>query len=126
MVTLRFSKARVEHFLNSVLKGEELVAAPEGWTDPELLVLAGVCLFLAISARPLANGESDGNVHPEHAEARRNSMMHELFATIDLCARLTMLVAQANYDQQFEPLIEAVVAQDGDGVDFRVLQGLKG
>ena len=51
-------------------------------------------------------------VHPEHGEAAVGTLFDELLAAAEWCCHATMLVAEGQYDAEFEARQRALVSSD--------------
>jgi hypothetical protein len=61
-----------------------------------------------------AAGVDESKVPKQYREAHEETLYADLRAAIEFYSHLTMLVRGQEYDQHFEPLMQAVVTQMGD------------
>jgi hypothetical protein len=99
MIGISFDKARAEYLLDSLANGKTIApASAAGWSQFDMLQLAGACFFAALSQGPPAAQQTD--------EATFRGDMH---AAIEFYAYLTSTVRDQHYDEAFEPHLEATL-----------------
>jgi hypothetical protein len=124
-VTLTFDKRRAQDLLARLLAGRALLPPDGGWSDDDLLLLAGVAQYLALTRAGLARPGGWAGGHREHAEAEVDTLCEDLAVALEWVAHATMLVADGNYDELFEPVHRAEAsARGGRRVTFT--EGRKG
>jgi hypothetical protein len=126
-IQIQFDKQRVEAWLEALSHGLP-VAPPDstGWTEHDLLALAGVCLFLSHNLGPATFHEQAAAELPtERREAFEKDLEANLQAAIAWYAHATRKVADGSYDERFEPSHEGVVSIDASQKRITVTRGLR-
>jgi hypothetical protein len=108
---IRFDKDAAERRLEALNSGRPIPPPPGGWTGLDILALAGVCHFAATSHGPVRSGDPPGAPPPEDREAREDTFSRDLRVAIEFHSQLAMRVADGQYDEHFEPIVEALVSE---------------
>jgi hypothetical protein len=122
---ISFDKETAERYIEALRSGQP-VSPPDGrWTISTMMALAGVCYFACMSHGPLSTRSTGGNPSPEHQEARAETLFSDLSAAIQFYGQLTMMVKDGEFDDHFEPHVEAAVYEDGTGRHVQPHKGFK-
>lgn len=131
MFPINFDKAKTERFLNCLRTGSPVAGVQ---TVDDFAALAGACFFAIMSHGPIMRkvmAEAEGReyeepAHPEHREAQEEEIYKDIHAAIEYYGQMTMLVADGQYDQHFEPQHKAAVSVDDKGeLHVSVLSGAR-
>jgi hypothetical protein len=119
MIAIRFDKRRAEYLLDCLRTGKPIAPSDpsRGWTQFDMLALAGACHFAAMSRGPALHATGVApldQLPPEHREAAEENWDADLHGAIGWYSQVTMLVADGEYDQHFEPQHEAFVEVRGE------------
>jgi hypothetical protein len=116
---IEFHKEDAEQWLQAVGFGAPLPLPTSGkWSIHTMLALAGVLHFAAMTHGPLhhaLSSEQEKKLPPEHREAREETLYQDLALAIEFQSHLAMLVKDDEFDDAFEPLVQAVVYKDARG-----------
>jgi hypothetical protein len=111
---IEFNKAQAVAFLEAVESSSPIAVPEGGWNVHNLLTLAGVCHFAVMSHGPIQSWgeykEAYSKLHPEHREATDETFLDDLTDAILFLSELTRLVQDDDFDQHFEPTVQALVA----------------
>jgi hypothetical protein len=115
---IRFDEKTARRWLAALKSGGPIAAPAWGWSGLDILMLAGVCHFAAMSQGPIRPGDGPGDwkaLPPEHREAREDTFFRDLRLAIEFHSQLARLVEDGEFDQAFEPRVEALVYErDGE------------
>jgi hypothetical protein len=102
MINFRFDKATAQRLLDALANGNRIApTSADGWTRDEMLMLAGVLFHGAMSHGPLVVPGED---------ASDQEFFQDLNDAIEFYSKLTMLVADDEYDASgFAPSCSAVI-----------------
>jgi hypothetical protein len=111
-----FDRATCERFLKAVATGDPIDGK---LTHDEMLILAGVMLFMARShgpfkhrlAREGAIAFDPARVPMEHREAESATFLQESLASIGFFAHLAEMVNDGQYGQQFPPHLPGMMSE---------------
>jgi hypothetical protein len=112
MIGVQFDKARAEYFLDCIRRGKPIARPPgaQGWTCYDMMALAGAMYSATMSHGPGLYQDVDWPKMPfARREATEDDFMADLHGAIDWYAQATMLVADAEYDERFEPQHRAIL-----------------
>jgi hypothetical protein len=118
MIAVTFDRARASRFLEALTSGKPIEPpGPDGWTTSDVLLLAGVCRFLAHRKGPARyRGKNLAALPRERGEAIRKTHSEDLEAAIRWHCRAAALLQAGLYDDRFEPRHTALLsAEDGKG-----------
>ncbi len=120
-VSIRFEKAKVEHFLSALANGKPIEGVKSA---DDVLALAGACFFSALSRSSSIEqrGDDDESDEPRTEDA----FIADLHAAVEYYAQLSMLLATGDYDQAFEPYHQAIVAVEGGEKTVTSIEGMRG
>ena len=133
-----FQKEKAEHFIDCLKNGKPIEPQdPTGWTRRDMLTLAGVCRFAALSHGPMSYAKMLVEepeelqarltaLHPEYREAVAQTWEDDLTAVVEFCSHLAGLVIDGKYDEQFEPRVMAMMKCEMDVAIKRNLKPLLG
>jgi hypothetical protein len=114
---IRFDEKTAWRWLAALKLGGPIAAASAGWSGLDMLMLAGVCHFAVMSQGPVRPGDWPGDwkaLPPEHLEARSDTFFRDLRDAIEFHSQLARLVEEREFDEAFEPRVEALI-YDRDG-----------
>lgn len=115
MIPITFSKARAEYLIDCVRNGKPIESEGKEWSLFDMVATAGALYFTASSHGPLMHGGvSWENLSRERQEAIERQFFEDLSAAIEYCGRLTMMVADQNFDAQFEATVKATIEVDSN------------
>lgn len=116
MITIKFSKARAQEFIQALARGNPILAPDQKWTGNDMLALAGACFFAAMSHGPSSfyGTESAHPLKPKDQKAIEDTFFNDLHGAVEFYAHLTQLVRDGLYDEQYEPEVRALVTQQGN------------
>ncbi|MBK8913682.1 MAG: hypothetical protein IPM64_03610 [Phycisphaerales bacterium] len=118
-ISIEFDRERARSFVDALNNGTALKAPEGGWSESDLLGLAGACFCLATAQGPPGLDENDED---EEAWTRFFDEMH---AAVEWCADRTLDVVAGEYDQQFEPRHTAVLSIEDDTLNIHPESGFK-
>jgi hypothetical protein len=125
---ISFDKDTAERWLQALDAGKPIVPPDGRWSIHDMLALAGLGFFGALSHGPLRYKTDPGRLErlpAEHREATESTLFHELHMAMEFYARLTMDVKDGTFDDRYEPHVEAVVFRDQDEPVVQVVKGLR-
>jgi len=111
-IAINFDKAKSERLLQALGKGKP-ISGIESVDD--ILALAGACFFMAMSLGPELQKAVDwSKVADEQQpnEETEDNFVPEIHAAIEYYAQLSLLVADGEYDDHFDPKHNAIVMID--------------
>jgi hypothetical protein len=125
MIAIQFDKTRAEHFIDCLKNGKDIKCKPEGWTQVDMLGLAGALFAAAISqGAPLHQDIEELMSRPfEHREMIEEEFTADLRGAIEFYSMLTFKVMDHEFDAQFEPSVTALV--EGSTGDVAPLRGFR-
>jgi hypothetical protein len=116
---IEFHKDDAEQWLQAIRSGAPLPLPASGkWSIHAMLALAGVLHYAVMAYGPVHHAlspEQEEKLPPAHREAREETLIQDLALAIEFHARLVMRVREGEFDNAFEPLIQAVVYTDAHG-----------
>jgi hypothetical protein len=128
MIAFRFTKERAEHFVDALANGKDIKCLATGWTQGDMLALAGAVYAVAFSQGPPLHQDDDLlKTRPaEHREMIGSQFRDDLFGAIELYEELTFKVIDAEYDGVFEPVVEGFVEKVVDKTTVKPGKGFPG
>jgi hypothetical protein len=121
MIAIQFDKSRAEHFLDALAHGKPITPGDgRGWTQFDMLMLAGACHFAALSHGPMAFHYHGVPASAEHREADWNTFQGDLLGVINFYSQLTTAVKDGKYDADFEPQVRGILRCKIDGIEIEV------
>jgi hypothetical protein len=122
-----FDKAKAQHFLDALKHGKPIAPQdPLGWTNADILALAGACHFAAMSHGPALYKNTDFSKVPgERREAIEETLMSDLLGAIEWHSHATMLVCDGEYDKAFEPHHSAIIIRKDEERRIVPVKGFK-
>ena len=125
-VGINFNKAKAEQFLAALATGQPFTPTGSTWTLDDMLALAGVCHFGAMSHGPVRLSDRDlSQMHPERREAGDETFLADLLSAVAFYSELTMQVKDRRYDEAFEPELRAIVFNGEDGPSVTPVSGFR-
>jgi hypothetical protein len=130
MYPITFRSERAQEILDCLNSGKPIGPGPCGWSIDGALAVAGACFFLAMSHGPItytSQGIDISQFHSGHQEAVEETFHDDLHCAVDFYGQLKMAVNEDEFDSQYRPEVQALVAHDPNG-ENRVfpLRGFKG
>jgi hypothetical protein len=123
-IAINFDKAKAERFLEGLTQGKSLSGVQ---TVDDILALAGACFFIAMSQGPALQQAVDwskiGNV--DHSDQAEDTFIQDIHNAIEYYAQLTLLVADGEYDENFDAQHRAIVMLDKGNKTVIPLEGMK-
>jgi hypothetical protein len=108
-----FDKETGEGFLQALMSGQPVIPPGiDAWDINSILALAGACYFAAMSHGPLSLKNLPGiweKLPLEQREAREETLSADLHLAIEFYGQLTMFVKDEEFDESFDPHVEAIV-----------------
>ncbi len=115
MIPITFSKARAEYLIDCIRNGKPIEPEGKEWSLFDMVATAGALPFSASShGPPLHGGVSWENLSRERQEAIERQFLEDLWAAIEYCGQLTMMVTDRNFDTQFEGTVKATIEVDSN------------
>ena len=113
MIPITFNKARAEYLIDCVRHGKPIEPEGKEWSLFDMLATAGALHFAASSHGPLMHkGVSWADLSRERQEAIEGQFFEDLWAAIEYCGKLTMMVADQKFDAQYEATVKATIEVD--------------
>jgi hypothetical protein len=111
MIAIAFEKTRAEHFIDCIKNGSDIKCMPKGWTQGDMLTLAGALLAAAYSqGAPLHQDQDELMSRPnEHREMIESQFTADLHGAIEFNSMLTFKVMDNEFDAQFEPSVTVFI-----------------
>lgn len=125
-IAIHFDKAKAEQFIARLSQGEPI----EGVRDvDDILALGGACFFLAMSQGPALDKAVDWSKVPPEQQPDENqeedTFIEDLHAAIEYYGQLTLLVANGDYDEYFEPRHQAIVLIEDNEKTVVPVEGMR-
>ena len=123
-----FDKEKAEEWSDALAHSCDMRRPDGGWGVYDMLTLAGVCMMSVMTHGPIRyqlDKEQYDQLPSEHREASEVTFEKDLFAAITFCAQLAFAIRDAEFDAQFEQVVEALVYLDGDRKVIRPITGVK-
>ena len=108
-IAINFDKAKAERLLAKLTQGKSIDGVQ---SVDDILALGGACLFLAMSQGPALQQAVDWSKVPPEQQPEgeeEDTFVEDLHAAVEYYAQLTLLVANGDYDEYFEPRHKAIV-----------------
>ena len=110
-IAINFDKAKAERLLARLTQGRSIDGVQ---SVDDILALGGACLFLAMGQGPALSKAVDWSKvppeqQPEETDEEEDTFIEDLHAAIEYYAQLTLLVANGDYDDYFDPRHKAIV-----------------
>jgi hypothetical protein len=121
MIGVHFNKDRAEQVIEALNTGKAISAPPGGWSQNDMLALAGVLYAGAVSHGPQSHQVAGvtpamaREPHPEKQEAVEDTFHADLHDAIDFMGMLTFKVMDNDFDADFDPEVKAAVFRKPDG-----------
>lgn len=123
-IAINFDKAKAERFLEGLIKGKAINGVQ---TVDDILALAGACFFMAMSQGPALHQAVDwskvGSV--DHADQNEDTFIFDIHNAIEYYAQLTLLVADGEYDENFDPQHRAIVMVENGKKTVVPIEGMR-
>src|SRR5262245_39386361 len=134
MIAVHFSKEYAQKALDAIQHGKPLPLPPGGrWTGNDLLTLAGILYAAVFSQGPHAHRAAGitpamlAKMHPERQEATAETFHRDIHVGIEFLSMLTFRVIDESYDDECDPMVQAVVYEEAGGRKTVIpVKGLKG
>lgn len=123
-IAINFDKAKTAHLLECLTQRKPIDAI-QGVDD--VLALAGACFLMAMSQGPELQKAVDwSKVAPEQAESEgEDNFIPDIHAAIEYYAQLSLLVAEDEYDEYFDPQHKAIVMIDEGNKTVIPVEGMR-
>ncbi len=125
-IAINFDKAKAERLLARLTQGKPIDGIQ---SVDDILALGGACLFLAMGQGPAIEKAVDwSRVPPEQqpdSEEQEDTFVEDLHAAIEYYAQLTLLVANGDYDDYFDPRHKAIVMIEGGEKTVVPVEGMR-
>ena len=125
MIAIEFHKERFEQFIDCVKNGRDIKCKPEGWTQVDMLGLAGALFAAAFSQGAPLNRDIEKLMSrpSEHRELIEEVFTADLHAAIGFYSQLTFQVMDHEFDAQYEPSVIALL--DGAAKKINPVRGFR-
>lgn len=115
-IAINFDRAKTEKLLDALVRGKALPAVHD---VDDILALGGACFFLALSRGvELKKAAAHLRVAPprdDDDDEEEDTFVPEIHAALEYYGQLTLLVANGEYEDHFDPKHKAVVTiEDGE------------
>jgi hypothetical protein len=123
-IAINFDKNKAKHFIDALAAGKSITGVQ---TVDDILALAGACFFMAMSQGPALQQAVDwSKVGSEQQGSRdEDTFISDIHAAIEYYAQLTLLVADGEYDEDFEPRHRAIVMLDEGNKTVIPIEGMR-
>jgi hypothetical protein len=123
-IAINFDKAKAERFLEGLTKGKPITGTQ---TVDDILALAGACFFMAMSQGPAINQAVDwSKLGPvDHSNQNEDTFIQDIHNAIEYYAQLTLLVADGEYDENFDPQHRAIVMVENGKKTVVPIEGMR-
>jgi hypothetical protein len=125
-IKIKFSKAKVQRFLDDMSNDRAIEPPADGWPADDLMALCGAVRYFLLTRCPdELTGRDVAGMHSERREATYMTFCAEVQAAIWHCSHLTRLVDQGEYDQDHEPELEYLVVTGPNGYSVTTVKGFR-
>jgi hypothetical protein len=123
-IAINFDKEKAERFLEGLTKGNTITGVQ---TVDDILALAGACFFMAMSQGPALQQAVDWSKIGSESlgEQNEDTFIQDIHNAIEYYAQLTLLVADGEYDESFDPQHRAIVMLENGKKTVVPLEGMK-
>jgi hypothetical protein len=133
MIGVHFDKARAEQVIKAIKTGKPISAPLGGWSQNDMLALAGMLYAAVFSHGPHAQQVAGitpammREQHPEKRQAVEETFHTDIHDAVDFIAKLTFKVMDGEFDDDFDPQVKAGILRNPDGGKaVRFVEGYKG
>jgi hypothetical protein len=125
-IAINFDKAKAERLIARLTQGKSIDGIQ---SVDDILTLGGVCLFLAMGQGPALEKAVDWSKIPAEQQPdedeEEDTFVEDLHAAIEYYAQLTLLVANGDYDDYFDPNHKAIVLIEAGEKTVIPIEGIR-